>query len=130
MLATDYPFLDVMWTMVIFFVWILWFWLLFTVFADIFRRHDLSGLGKTGWIVFTILLPFLGSGFVPTESMPPALRWFAENQPFTPIMETLRGLLLGTPIGTSGPIAIAWCVGISVVGYLWAIRLYNRVPGR
>jgi hypothetical protein len=46
--------------MVIFFVWILWFWLLFTVFADIFRRHDLSGLGKTGWIVFTILLPFLG----------------------------------------------------------------------
>ena len=60
MLATDYPFLDVLWTMVIFFVWILWFWLLFTVFADIFRRHDLSGLGKTGWIIFTILLPFLG----------------------------------------------------------------------
>ena len=60
MLATDYPFLDVMWTMAIFFVWILWFWLLFTVFADIFRRHDLSGLGKTGWIVFAILLPFLG----------------------------------------------------------------------
>ena len=60
MLATDYPFLDLLWTMVIFFVWILWFWLLFTVFADIFRRHDLSGLGKTGWIVFAILLPFLG----------------------------------------------------------------------
>lgn len=60
MLATDYPFLDLMWTMAIFFVWILWFWLLFTVFADIFRRHDLSGLGKTGWIVFAILLPFLG----------------------------------------------------------------------
>jgi hypothetical protein len=58
--ATSYPFLDLMWTMVIFFLWILWFWLLFTVFADIFRRHDLSGLGKTGWIVFTILLPFLG----------------------------------------------------------------------
>ncbi len=60
MLATDYPFLDLMWTMVIFFMWILWFWLLFTVFADIFRRHDLSGLGKTGWLIFTILLPFLG----------------------------------------------------------------------
>jgi len=58
--ATSYPFLDVLWTMVIFFVWILWFWLLFTVFADIFRRHDLSGWGKTGWLVFTILLPFLG----------------------------------------------------------------------
>jgi hypothetical protein len=59
-LAADYPFLDLMWTMAIFFVWILWFWLLFSVFADIFRRHDLSGWGKTGWIVFTILLPFLG----------------------------------------------------------------------
>lgn len=60
MLATDYPFLDLMWTMVIFFVWILWFWLLFTVFADIFRRHDISGWMKTAWLIFTILLPFLG----------------------------------------------------------------------
>ena len=60
MLATDYPFLDLMWTMVIFFVWILWFWLLFTVFADIFRRHDISGGKKTIWILFCILLPFLG----------------------------------------------------------------------
>jgi hypothetical protein len=59
-LATDYPFLDLMWTMVIFFLWILWFWLLFTVFADIFRRHDLSGWGKAAWLIFTILLPFLG----------------------------------------------------------------------
>jgi hypothetical protein len=60
MLATDYPFLDLMWTMAVFFIWILWIWLLFTVFADIFRRDDISGLGKTGWIVFAILLPFLG----------------------------------------------------------------------
>ena len=60
MLATDYPFLDVMWTMVIFFVWILWFWLLFTVFVDIFRRSDLSGWGKAGWLIFCIILPFLG----------------------------------------------------------------------
>ena len=60
MIASDYPFLDVLWTMVIFFVWILWIWLLFTVFADIFRRHDISGGTKTLWIVFTILLPFLG----------------------------------------------------------------------
>ena len=60
MLAADYPFLDLMWTMIIFFVWILWFWLLFTVFADIFRRHDLSGWGKAGWLIFAILLPFLG----------------------------------------------------------------------
>ena len=60
MLAADYPFLDLMWTMLIFFIWILWFWLLFTVFADIFRRHDISGWGKAAWLLFTILLPFLG----------------------------------------------------------------------
>jgi hypothetical protein len=60
MIAASYPFLDVIWTMVIFFVWILWFSLLFRVWGDIFRRHDLSGLGKTGWLIFTILVPFLG----------------------------------------------------------------------
>lgn len=60
MLASNYPFLDVVWTMLIFFLWVVWFWLLFTVFADVFRRNDLSGWGKTGWIVFTIVLPFLG----------------------------------------------------------------------
>ena len=60
MLAADYPFLDLVWTMVIFFLWIVWFWLLFTVWFDVFRRHDLSGLGKAGWLLFTIFLPFLG----------------------------------------------------------------------
>ncbi|HEV7936100.1 MAG TPA: ABC transporter permease, partial [Actinomadura sp.] len=76
------------------------------------------------------LLPFLGSGFVPTESMPTWLRWFAEYQPFTPIIETLRGLLLGTPIGDSAILAIAWCAGITLVGYLWAKKLFNRDPSR
>ena len=75
-----------------------------------------------------ILLPFLGSGFVPTESMPAGMRWFAENQPFTPIMETLRGLLTGTPIGDSGTLAVAWCAAIGLGGYLWAKHLYNRDP--
>ena len=60
MVGTSYPFADVMWTMLVFFVWVLWFWLLFTVFADVFRRHDLSGWGKTAWVVFVIILPFLG----------------------------------------------------------------------
>ena len=60
MLAANYPFLDVMWTMIVFFCWILWLWLLFAIWADIFRRHDIGGLGKTGWLLFTILLPFLG----------------------------------------------------------------------
>src|SRR5436305_15108579 len=60
MLAANYPFLDVLWTMVIFFVWVLWFWLQFTVFVDIFRRPDLSGWGKVGWLIFTNVLPYLG----------------------------------------------------------------------
>ena len=60
MLAADYPFLDVLWTMLIFFCWIIWFWLLITVFADVFRRHDTSGFGKVLWIIFVIILPFLG----------------------------------------------------------------------
>lgn len=60
MLAASYPFLNVFWTLLVFFLWIMWFWLLFTVFADVFRRHDLSGWGKAGWLIFTIFLPFLG----------------------------------------------------------------------
>jgi Short C-terminal domain/Phospholipase_D-nuclease N-terminal len=59
-LAADYPFLDILWTLLIFFLWVTWFWLLITIFADIFRRDDLSGLGKTGWLIFVIILPFLG----------------------------------------------------------------------
>jgi hypothetical protein len=59
-LAADYPFLDVMWTMLVFFAWIIWFWLLITVFTDVFRRHDASGFAKVLWIIFVIVLPFLG----------------------------------------------------------------------
>jgi ABC-2 type transport system permease protein len=73
-----------------------------------------------------LLLPFLGSAFVPTGSMPPAVRWFAENQPFTPFIETLRGLLTGTPIGNQGAVAVAWCAAIALAGYLWARASYNR----
>jgi hypothetical protein len=58
--AADYPFLDVLWTMLVFFAWVIWFWLLITVFADLFRRHDISGWGKAGWTLFVIVLPFLG----------------------------------------------------------------------
>ena len=77
-----------------------------------------------------MLLPFFGSGFVPTASMPDPLRWFADNQPFTPIMETVRRLLLGGEIGSGGLIAVAWCVAITLAGYLWAQRLYDRDPAR
>ena len=78
--------------------------------------------------IFLTLLPFIGSGFVPTDTMPEPLRWFADNQPFTPIIETLRGLLMGTPIGDSGMIAVAWCIVITIVAFVWATRLYERDP--
>ncbi|MCT2592545.1 ABC transporter permease [Streptomyces sp. N2-109] len=71
-------------------------------------------------------LPFIGSAIVPPESMPAGVRWFAEYQPFTPIIETLRGLLMGTPIGDSGITALAWCAGLTLVGYLWARSVFNR----
>jgi len=80
--------------------------------------------------MFLMLLPFLGSGFVPTDSMPAGIRWFAEYQPFTPIMETLRGLLMGTPIGNSGILAVAWCMAITLFGFVWSVRLYERNPLR
>lgn len=73
-----------------------------------------------------ILLPFLGSGFVPTDSMPSGVSWAAEYQPFTPVMETLRGLLLGTGIGDSGWLALAWSLAITVFCYIWAKRRFNR----
>jgi len=73
-----------------------------------------------------VLMPFLGSGFVPTDSMPDGLRWFAEYQPFTPIIETLRGLLTDRPVGDNWWIALAWCAVIALGGYLWSKRLFNR----
>jgi ABC-2 type transport system permease protein len=75
-----------------------------------------------------VFLPFLGSGFVPTDSMPGWLRAFAEQQPFTPFIETIRGLLLGTEIGSSGIRTVAWSAGIALAGYLWARRSYDRDP--
>ncbi|GGJ22431.1 ABC transporter permease [Streptomyces brasiliensis] len=75
-------------------------------------------------------LPFLGSAFVPADSMSPGLRWFAENQPFTPMTETLRGLLSGSEIGNSGWISLAWCAGITLVGYVWSRSLFNSTTKR
>ncbi len=59
-IAADYPFLDILWTMIIFFSWVIWIWIVITVFADLFRRHDISGWGKAAWVVFVIVVPFLG----------------------------------------------------------------------
>jgi ABC-2 type transport system permease protein len=74
-----------------------------------------------------MLLPFLGSGFVPTGSMPAALRWFAEYQPFTPAIEAVRGLLMGTPVGGHVAATLVWSAAIAAGSYFWAIRRYNRL---
>ncbi len=80
--------------------------------------------------MFLTLMPFLGSGFVPTATMPAGLRQFATYQPFTPVTETLRGLLTGTPIGGHAIAAIAWSVAIALPSYLWARHLYNHRAAR
>lgn len=73
-----------------------------------------------------LVLPFLGSGFAPTGSMPAGLRWFAAHQPFTAVIEALRSLLLGTPAPGSLALAVGWCVVLGVAGYLWSMALYER----
>jgi hypothetical protein len=59
-IAADYPFLDVLWTLIIFFAWVIWIWMMVLILADVFRRRDISGWAKAGWVVFLIVLPFLG----------------------------------------------------------------------
>jgi ABC-2 type transport system permease protein len=86
--------------------------------------------GANSLSLIMLVLPFVSSGFVPTASMPAGVRWFAHNQAFTPIIDTLRGLLTGTPIGHSAILAAAWCAGVTVLGYLWARRRYDHNPAR
>ncbi|NUS10075.1 MAG: ABC transporter permease [Streptomyces sp.] len=75
-----------------------------------------------------MILPLLGSAFVPVDSMPGWFRWFADYQPFTPFIETLRGLLLGTSIGNNGWLAVGWAVAIAALGAWWSTSLFNRDP--
>jgi ABC-2 type transport system permease protein len=84
--------------------------------------------GTAPFTLITQLLPFLSSAFVPPESMSGAVRWFAAHEPFTPIIDSLRGLLLGTSIGHSGRPAVVWCLVLAAAGYLWARLLFRRDP--
>ncbi|MFB7345118.1 ABC transporter permease [Streptomyces hydrogenans] len=75
-----------------------------------------------------VVLPLISSAFVPIDSMPGWFRPIAEYQPFTPAIETLRGLLLGTGIGHNGWLALAWCAGLTVLGYFWSKARFDRDP--
>jgi ABC-2 type transport system permease protein len=77
-------------------------------------------------VVPLILLPFVSSAIVPAAKMGPGVRQFAEYQPFTPIIESLRGLLAGTPSAGYAAAALAWCAGIALAGYLWALATFKR----
>ncbi|WP_459550127.1 ABC transporter permease [Nocardia sp. X0981] len=79
-----------------------------------------------GFTIFAMFLPYISSAFVPPETMPNWLRGFAEHQPVTPVIETLRALLVGTPMGNSAVLALAWWGGIAVVAYLTALILFRR----
>jgi len=82
--------------------------------------------GASAFAYPIIFLPFISSAFVPTESMPTVVRVFAENQPVTSIVEAIRALLSGQPVGNDIWIAIAWCVGIMLLAYIFAMRAYKK----
>jgi ABC-2 type transport system permease protein len=82
--------------------------------------------GLSGFILIVQLLPFISSAFVPPGQMSGSVRWVAAHQPFTPVIDTLRGLLTGTPAGGSALAAVAWCAGLALAGYLWARVLFRR----
>jgi ABC-2 type transport system permease protein len=84
--------------------------------------------GANLFILLVQVLPFLSSAFVPTDTMSGAVRWFARNEPFTPVIDTLRGLMHGMPVGGSAWIAVAWCAGFALAGYGWARALFRRDP--
>jgi ABC-2 type transport system permease protein len=84
----------------------------------------------SGFTFLVLFLPYLSSAFVPTDTMPAALRAIADHQPITPIIETVRGLLVGTPVGSSGWLALAWCGGLLLVSYAAASALFRRQAGR
>jgi ABC-2 type transport system permease protein len=85
-----------------------------------------SADGAGGFAYPLLFLPFVSSAFVPTEGMPGPVRWFAENQPVTSIVDTLRNLYAEHPVGSTGWIALAWCVGLLVAAYALAMRTYRR----
>lgn len=83
-----------------------------------------TGANSAAQIISTVL-PFVSSAFVPTDAMAIGVRWFAELQPFTPVVDSVRALLTGTPVGNSVIFALTWCVAIAVTGYTWALHSFR-----
>lgn len=83
-----------------------------------------------GFLVIVQMLPFISSAFVPTDTMSGAVRWFAANQPFSVMIDAIRALLLGTPVGNDGWIAVAWCLVLMLAGYLWARASFRKMAVR
>jgi ABC-2 type transport system permease protein len=77
----------------------------------------------------SFLLPFVSSTFVPADSLPAGVRWFAANQPFTAVVDSLRALLTGAPVSNSAYLALAWCAAIALLGYLWSQAAFCRDTG-
>lgn len=84
----------------------------------------------SGYGFVLLFVPYLSSAFVPVETLPSWLQWIAQNQPITPIIETIRGLLLGTPIGDSAWLAVGWCVLILAIAIVWGAALFGRKTAR
>ncbi|MFG1926518.1 ABC transporter permease [Cryptosporangium sp. NPDC048952] len=83
-----------------------------------------------GFLIIIQLLPFISSAFVPTETMSGAVRWFASNQPFTVMIDAIRALFSGAPVGSDGWVSVAWSVGLTLAGYVWARRAFRRIRVR
>jgi ABC-2 type transport system permease protein len=82
--------------------------------------------GANSLALLLVILPFVSSAYVPPASMPGGVRWFAQNQPFTPVIQTLRGLMSGTPSTHDAVLALTWCVVMGIAGYVWARSRYER----
>ncbi|MFD4420363.1 ABC transporter permease [Agromyces sp. NPDC058484] len=89
-----------------------------------------SSEAASGYGFILLFLPYISSAFVPVDTMPGWLQWIAENQPITPVIETIRGLLMGTPTGDSAWWAVGWCLGIIAASAIWGACLFRRKSGR
>lgn len=87
-----------------------------------------AAAANTSTMPLQFLLPITSSAFVPPAALPDGLRWFAEHQPLTPIIETIRGLLVGSAVGNNGLLTLGWCIAIALLGYVWAQRSFARHP--